>query len=84
MSSCKPAWAADLKPVGLHYYGGVVDDDEQILEKHKIATQSCFGTRTSSKKSASHKATGKENVEPSNSKENYKVIYTYRSNYVIS
>lgn len=72
MSTCKPAWARDLKPVGLHYYGGVVNDGEEILEKHKIATQSCFGTRTSTKKSTG--ATGKENVEPSNSKDNLKVI----------
>ena len=78
MSTCKPAWATDLKPVGLHYYGGVVECGEEILEKHKIATQSCFGTRTSSKKktvSGSHTdATDKENVEPSNIKESSKVI----------
>ena len=37
MSSCKPPWAAHLKPVGLHYYGGVAHDVKEILEKHKIA-----------------------------------------------
>ena len=64
--SCKPAWAAALKPVGLHYYAGVVDDGEKALEVHKIATQSCFGTRTSAKKSSvSHPTADKENLEPS-------------------
>ena len=71
--SCKPAWATALKPVGLHYYAGVVDDGEKALEIHKIATQSCFGTRTSAKKSSvSHTATEKENVEPSKT---YKVSH---------
>ena len=72
--TCKPAWASNLKPVGLHYYGGIVDDGEAILEKHKIATQSCFGTRTSAKRNTSgHVAMGKENTEPSMNKHSCKV-----------
>ena len=64
--SCKPTWAAALKPVGLHYYAGVVDDGEKALEMHKIAIQSCFGTWTSAKKSSdSHPTAEKENLEPS-------------------
>ena len=39
--------AAHLKPVGLYYHFGVVDDVEDVLEKHKIATKSSFGTRSS-------------------------------------
>ena len=57
--------SASLKPVGLHYYAGV-DDGEKAREIHKIATQSCFGTQISGKKSiVSHTATEKENMEPS-------------------
>ena len=43
----KPLWARDLSPVGLNYFGGVVDNAEVILEKHKLSTQCSFGTRTS-------------------------------------
>ena len=64
--SCMPTWAAALQPVGLHYYAGIVDDGEKALEMHKIATQSCFGTRTSAKKSSvSPPAAEKVNLEPS-------------------
>ena len=45
-TSSKPPWACDLHPVGLHYYSGVVDNVEELLESHKIATQSSFGTRS--------------------------------------
>ena len=48
-TSSKPPWACDLHPVGLHYYSGVFDDVEELLESHKIATQSSFGTRSSLK-----------------------------------
>ena len=62
--SCKPAWASSLKQVGLYYYAGIVDDGEEILEAHKIATQSCFGTQTSAKKSSvSHTTTEKDTTE---------------------
>ena len=46
----KPAWAIDLHPVALHYYAGVVDNVDDLLEKHKVATQTSFGTRSSTKK----------------------------------
>ena len=48
----KPTWASTLCPVGLHYYSGVVDDAEELLERHKVATRSSFGTRTSTKTQA--------------------------------
>ena len=44
----KPLWASDLLSVGKHYFAGVVDDAEEVLEKHKLSTQCTFGTRTSS------------------------------------
>ena len=53
--SCTPQWASNLKPVGLHYYGGIVDDAKATQENHKI-TKSCFGTRTSAKKKVSQPA----------------------------
>ena len=46
----KPAWAANLMPVGLNYYTGIVENAEDLLECHKVATQSSFGTRSSTKK----------------------------------
>ena len=50
----KAIWAINLHPVGLHYYAGVVDNAEELLESHKVATQSSFGTRISTKKATSH------------------------------
>lgn len=55
-------WKADLRPIGLHYYGGIVEDADQVLEKHKIATQACFGTRSSVKKTVVR--SDKENEDP--------------------
>lgn len=55
-------WKADLRPVGLHYYGGIVEDADQVLEKHKIATQACFGTRSSVKKTVVR--SDRENEDP--------------------
>ena len=61
----KPVWATNLHPVGLHYYAGVVDDAEKLLESHKLATQSSFGTRSSTKKAAEHlNSKNKENCNP--------------------
>ena len=34
----------DIVPSG--YFAGVVDNVEEILEKHKVETQACFGTRS--------------------------------------
>ncbi len=45
--SCFPDWAKKFKPIGQHYYGGVVDDAESLLELHSRSTVSTFGTRTS-------------------------------------
>ena len=59
----KPAWATDLHPVGLHYYAGVVNNAEELLESHKVATQSSFGTRSSTKKTV-HPHQNKENCDP--------------------
>ena len=52
----KPAWAANLKPVGLNYYVGIIENAEDLLEHHKVVTQSSFGTRSSTKK-ADHQNT---------------------------
>lgn len=43
-------WRDGLKSTGLHYFGGIVSNPDEVLERHKIATQSCFGTRSSAKK----------------------------------
>ena len=43
----KPTWASNLSKVGLHYYAGIVENAEKVLEKHKLATHSTFGTRSS-------------------------------------
>ena len=48
--SFTPNWAAGLQLISPHYFCGVADDAESILEKHKLETQSCFGNRTSQKK----------------------------------
>ena len=34
----KPLWARDLSPIGLNYFGGVVDNAEEILEKYKLGS----------------------------------------------
>ena len=46
----RPSWADHLSPVGLHYYAGVVENAEDLIERHKVATQCSFGTRSSTKK----------------------------------
>ena len=45
--SCCPEWANQLTSVGPHYFGGVVDDAEGLLELHSRSTMCTFGTRTS-------------------------------------
>ena len=62
----KPLWASHLHPVGLHYYAGIVDSAEELIEKHKVATQSSFGTRSSTKKGSTQCSTSmkKENDDP--------------------
>ena len=45
-----PQWKDGLRALMLNYFGGIVSNVEEILEMHKIATQSCFGTRSSVKK----------------------------------
>ena len=40
----KPLWASDLLSVGIHYFAGVVDDAEEVLEKHKLSTQCTLQT----------------------------------------
>ncbi len=60
----KPLWASDLHPVGLHYYAGVVESAEELLEKHKVATQSSFGTRSSTRSTGPGNAETKENDDP--------------------
>lgn len=40
-------WAITLKPVGLNYFGGIVDDASYLLELHSRSTMCTFGTRTS-------------------------------------
>ena len=43
--------SGSMKLVALNYYGGVVDDVDEVLEAHRRETLSTFGTRTSVKKS---------------------------------
>ena len=45
-----PQWRDGLRALMPNYFGGIVSNVEEILEMHKIATQSCFGTRSSVKK----------------------------------
>ena len=47
-----------------HYSAGVVDNTEELLERHKVATRSSFGTRTSTKKAAGPTPANKENCDP--------------------
>ena len=62
----KPSWASNLHPVGLHYYAGIVDNAEELMEEHKVETQSSFGTRGSTKKEGFQCSTSfnKENDNP--------------------
>ena len=60
----KPVWATSFHPVGLHYYAGVVDNAEELLESHKVSMQSSFGTRSSAKKVTGHIPGDKENCDP--------------------
>ena len=53
----KPSWARDLSSVGINYYGGVVDNAEEIIEKHKVSTQCSFGTRSSTSNQTSSTTT---------------------------
>ena len=46
----KPSWADHLFPVGLHYYAGVVESAEELMERNKVATQCSFGKKSSTKK----------------------------------
>ena len=46
-----PQWKDGLRALMPNYFGGgILSNVEEILEMHKIATQSCFGTRSSVKK----------------------------------
>ena len=60
----KLVWPTNLHPVGLHYYAGMVDSNEELLECHKVATQSSFETRSSTKKATGHIPGNKENCDP--------------------
>ena len=71
----KPSWADHLSPIGLHYYAGVVENVEELMERHKVATQCSFGTRSSTKKTHPCTTGGKENRDEATSK----VIFTVQS-----
>ena len=43
-------WKDGLHSIRPNYFGGIVSNADEVLEKHKVATQSCFGTRSSVKK----------------------------------
>ncbi len=62
--SCCPDWAQQLKSIGQHYYGGVVDDAESLLELHSRSTLSTFGTRTSVSKLSKQVQVDDENRSP--------------------
>ena len=71
---CCPSWASTLKPVGVHYYGGVVDDAESLLELHTRCTMCTFGTRTSTSKPLPKVSEpSDENQPPSTAKQASKV-----------
>ena len=60
----KPLWASELHPVGLHYYAGVVESAENLLEKHKVATQCSFGTRSSTSTKEAQNCDKENDPEP--------------------
>lgn len=62
-----PQWAEGLQQVGM-YYEGYVDDLDSILDKHKIATLTTYGTRSSHKKRDIKKE--KKDVDSAENKEN--------------
>ena len=66
-------WTSHLNPVGLHYFGGVVEDAEEVLEQHRLATRSCFGTRTSTQKK---RTLGTNRQHGARQKENLKDLHT--------
>ena len=45
------------------FNGGIVSNVEEILEMHKIATQSCFGTRSFVKKEDPKQPSGKVHIK---------------------
>lgn len=61
----QPPWVSTgLKQVGV-YYEGIVDDVDEVLERHSRHTVTTYGTRTSSKP-----ASVKREVESSSNQEN--------------
>ena len=67
----RPSWT-----VGLHYFAGVVENVEDLIERHKVAIQCSFGTRSSTKKAHPCTAGGKENHDEAATS---KVLVTVKS-----
>ena len=72
-----PQWRDGLRALMPNYFGGIVSNVEEILEMHKIATQSCFGMRSSVKKEDPKQSSGKVHIKACiaklyNSKDCYK------------
>ena len=66
MATDRPSWATHLEAKGV-YYEGVMEDVDRLLDQHKLATVTTYGTRRSRKNhvhtaacSESHKE--KENI----------------------
>ena len=57
-------WSEGLAKVGL-YYEGYVDDLEEILESHRLCTQTSYGTRHSKKSTCEAGNSNKENEDNS-------------------
>ena len=63
MATCRPSWTANLEAKGV-YYEGLVEDVDWLLDQHRLATVTTYGTRRSRKNHASTSSDcnrGKEN-----------------------
>ena len=58
-----PQWRGGLRALMPNDFGGIVSNIEEILEMHKIVTQSCFGTRSSVKKEDPKQPSGKVHIK---------------------
>ena len=61
--------------IGLRYYASVVENAEELMERHKVAAQCSFGARSSTKKAHPCTTGSKENHDEATSK----VIVTVQS-----
>ena len=71
--SCCLNWASTLKPVGVHYYGSVLNDAESLLELHSRSTMCNFGTSTSTSKPLAKVSESSDENQPPTAKQASKV-----------